>query len=341
MGTMLGRVVPAVAALTMMLPATSVGAAAGAPTYAPVDQPGPSLSVSPTLLAEALACIGNLRHGTHTPILLVPGTTVTPVQDFSWNWERSLAAQSWPFCTVTLPGSAMGDIQVAGEYVVYAIRTMHQVAGRRIEIVGHSQGGMVPRWALRFWPDTRQMVDDVVGLAPSNHGTPVANGACIPDCAPAIWQQRSNANFIAALNSRQETFSGISHTVVYTHADEVLPPNLNSNGTSSLHTGGGAISNIAIQDVCPLDVADHIGVGSYDNTAYAIAIDALTHQGPAAAARVGRSVCLKPLQPGVNPLTFATDYTATLTYLATTLATYPHVPSEPPLACYVTASCPK
>jgi hypothetical protein len=25
--------------------------------------------------------------------------------------------------------------------------------------------------------------------------------------------------------------------------------------------------------------------------------------------------------------------------VSTTLATYPHVPSEPPLACYVTASC--
>ena len=31
---------------------------------------------------------------------------------------------------------------------------------------------MIPRWALRFWPDTRVMVDHVVGLSPSNHGTP-------------------------------------------------------------------------------------------------------------------------------------------------------------------------
>jgi putative serine esterase DUF676 len=51
---------------------------------------------------------------------------------------------------VTLPGTGMGDIQVAGEYVVYAIRTMHAAYGGRIDIVGHSQGGMVPRWALRL-----------------------------------------------------------------------------------------------------------------------------------------------------------------------------------------------
>jgi hypothetical protein len=45
----------------------------------------------------------------------------------------------------------MADIQTAGEYVVYAIRTMPAAYGGRIDIIGHSQAGMVPRWALRFW----------------------------------------------------------------------------------------------------------------------------------------------------------------------------------------------
>ena len=44
--------------------------------------------------------------------------------------------------------------------------------------------------------------------------------------------------------------------------------------------------------------------------------------------------------PGVNPLTVATDRGVGRDVLATTLATYPHVAAEPPLACYVTASCP-
>lgn len=36
--------------------------------------------------------------------------------------EPALSKLGWPYCTVTLPGNAMGDIQVAGEYVVDAIR---------------------------------------------------------------------------------------------------------------------------------------------------------------------------------------------------------------------------
>lgn len=308
--------------------------------YAPVDQPGPPLSVPTAQLHAALSCSGPLGGSAREPILLVPGTTLNPQSDFGWSWEPQLRAMGWPYCTVDLPGNAMGDIQIAGEYVVYAIRAMHASSGQRVEIVGHSQGGMVPRWALRFWPDTRSMVDDLIGLSPSNHGTLDANTICLLTCAPAIWQQRSNAAFIAALNSIQETFPGISYSDVYTNTDEVVVPNFGPAASSSLHGGGGAITNVPIQQVCPLDVTEHIGVGIYDNTAFQIALDALTHPGPADPGRVPRSICLHPLMPSVNPVAFPLEYASTLQTVATTLATYPHTPSEPPLACYATASCP-
>jgi hypothetical protein len=273
-------------------------------------------------------------------VLLVPGTTLNPKTDFSYGWEPALTKLGWSYCTVGLPGNAMGDIQTAGEYVVYAIRTMHARYGRRIDIVGHSQGGMVPRWALRFWPDTRAMVDDLVGLSPSNHGTVDANGVCVAPCAPSIWQQRKGARFLAALNSYQETFPGISYTDVYTLTDEVVVPNFGPAASSSLHGGGGAITNVPIQQVCPTDATEHIGIGIYDNTAYQLALDALSHPGPANPARVSRAACLDPLMPGVDPATFPTNYASTLASIATTLATYPRVGAEPPLACYTTATCP-
>jgi len=202
--------------------------------------------------------------------------------------------------------------QIAGEYVVYAIRTMVASSGRRVEIVGHSQGGMVPRWALRFWPDTRALVDDVIGLSASNHGTLDANVVCVLTCAPAIWQQRSNAAFIAALNSIQETIPGISYTDIYTNTDEVVVPNFGPAGSSSLQGGGGAITNVAIQQVCPLDLTEHIGIAIYDITAFHIARDALTHPDPADPSRVPRSICLQPLMPGVNPVAFPLNFASTL-----------------------------
>jgi hypothetical protein len=327
----------AIAALgsALLVPAT-----AQAIEYAPVDRPGPPLSVPQNKLDASLTCNGNLSGASQEPVLLVPGTTLNPQQNFSWNWEPALTNLGVPWCAVELPGNAMADIQVAGEYVVNGIRTMYSRAGRRIAVVGHSQGGMVPRWALRFWPDTRGMVDDQIGFAPSNHGTIDADGICAVDCAPAIWQQRDNAEFIKALNSYRETFPGISYTEAYTHLDEVVVPNLDSNGSSSLHGGGGAIANIALQDICPLDTSEHLLIGTVDPVAYALAIDAMSHPGPADPSRISPAVCTQVFMPGVNPLTVATDFADATAGVSTTLATYPHVPSEPRLACYVTARCP-
>ncbi len=314
--------------------------AAASAAYAPPNRPGPPLSVPATTLAAALTCSGRLAGALHEPVLLVPGTALKPAADYGYGWEPALAKLGWPYCTVTLPGTAMSDIQVAGEYVVYAIRTMHAAYGGRIDIVGHSQGGMVPRWALRFWPDTRSMVDDLVGLSPSNHGTLDAIPACARSCAPAFWQQRSNAAFIAALNSAQETFPGISYTSIYTDTDEVVVPNFSPAASSSLSGGGGALTNVAIQSVCPNDVTEHLGIGIYDNTSYQLALDALSHPGPADPARVAPTACLDPLMPGIDPVTFAADYADTLASIAATVAGAPRTTSEPPLACYVTATCP-
>jgi triacylglycerol esterase/lipase EstA (alpha/beta hydrolase family) len=314
-------------------------AAADATTYAPLNRPGPKLSVPAAKLSAALQCDAPLTGAAHPPVLLVPGTTLNPATDFSYGWEPTLRQLGYPYCTINLPGNAMADIQTAGEYVVSAIRTMHAAYGGRIDIIGHSQGGMVPRWALRFWPDTRAMVDDLIGLSPSNHGTLDAIPLCEVGCAASIWQQRSNAKFIVALNSRTETFAGVSYTDLYTLTDEVVVPNFGPDASSSLHGGGGAITNAAIQTVCPTDPTEHIGIGIYDHTTYALAMDAITHPGPADLSRVSRTVCLDPLMPGIDPVAFPVNFAKTNAAVATTLATYPHVAAEPRLACYVTATC--
>ena len=335
----MGRaLIGAIAAASLLAPA-----AAGAVTYAPVDQPGPALTVPQDQLNAALQCSGNLANGP-APVLLVPGTGSNPQHNFSWNWEPALTNLGISWCAVTLPGNALGDIQVSGEYVVNGIRTMYQRAGRRISIIGHSQGGMIPRWPLRFWPDTRAMVDDQIGFAPSNHGTTGAGPLCSISCAAADWQQSDKSEFIKAVNSHQETFPGISYTEIYSHFDEIVTPNSDDTGSSSLHGGGGAITNVAIQDLCPADPSEHLAIGTQDLVAYDLAIDALQHPGPADPTRTAASdsgICTPlALMPGINPVTYPTDLASAALDLATNTATAPAVKSEPPLACYVTASCP-
>jgi triacylglycerol esterase/lipase EstA (alpha/beta hydrolase family) len=337
-----------VAVLAAAAATASHAEAASSSGYAPLDRPGPALSVPASVLRAALHCEGDFRHGTLEPVLLSPGTSATPKQNFSWNYERAFTAQHRPWCDLTMPDHTLGDIQVAGEYLVYGIRTMHRLAGRRVAVLGHSQGGMSMRWALRFWPDTRAMVDDIIGMAPDNHGT-TAGGGCqegTTNCVPANWQQAADSKFIAALNSRTETFRGISYTNVFTHTDEeVQPSDTAATASASLHTGAGAITNVATQDLCPADVYEHNLMGTVDPVTYALVMDALSHRGPAVPSRVPSSVCTQVYQPGIDPAN-PQNYLQPVQLLPSiigiltpgfNLVGAPETAAEPPLRCYVFA----
>ncbi|WP_375001268.1 esterase/lipase family protein [Aeromicrobium sp. CTD01-1L150] len=307
-------------------------------SYAPVDRPGPPLSVSEHDLDAALTCHGDL-DGPHDVALFVAGTTMTPQENFSWNWFRAMDQLERPYCGVTVPAKGMGDIAVSAEYVVHAIRTIHERTGRQVDVLGHSQGGMSPRFALRFWPDLRAMVDDYVGFAPSNRGGVVVDAMCLPvvGCSPALHQQTFDSAFTQAVNSHQETFEGISYTVIYTRLDEFIQPNLDDTGSSSLRTGDGEITNVALQDVCPVNVTEHLLVGTADPVAHALAMDALDHPGPADPARVPPAVCTRAFMPGVDPATFATDFAGTTAKVAEQLLLARRVARHPDLPAYVFA----
>lgn len=325
---------PLLAALTL----APVGISSAAPdAYAPVDQPGPALTPAATDLAASLRCSPNLATATKTPVLLLAGTTANSTQNWSWTYQPLFNAKGIPWCASDVPTSTyanqnMADIQTRGEYVTYAIRTMYERAGRKISILGWSQGGMVPRWSLRFWPDVRPMVDDVIGLTPSNHGTEPAKLVCAVPCSEAFWQQRSDSRFIEAINSHQQTFAGISYTVVTTDFDEVVVPSSYGN-----LTGPGQVSNNRMQAKCPGHLADHTIGGTMDAVSEAFVMDALTHAGPASAGRISPLVCLRPYMSSVNVVTAALNYPQVLAAAASSVLLPPLVTAEPELECYVFA----
>jgi hypothetical protein len=310
----------------------STGAEAKAP-FAPVDRRGPPLSVPRANLAKSLLCNKKLGRSAREWILLVPATTLDPAEAYDWNYQPAFKDKRLSYCTVTVPERSTGDIQIAAEYVVFAIRHMHRVTGRKVQMVGWSQGGgPLPRWALRWWPDVRPLVDDLVAIAPTNHGTPLERVFCAAGCPPAPWQQRDNAIFIEALNSRLETFPGISYTVIYSRTDEIVQPSV--DGSAASLRGGRNVVNVATQDVCPSDASDHISIMASSVT-YALVFDALMRTGPADPRGVDTD-CSQPFHPYAGGTDFPGKYGDTWLLI---MRENPNVAAEPALKCYVTASC--
>ena len=318
--------------------AVSAAPAIAATDYAPLNRPGPALTVPAADLAESLQCSTGVENATRIPVLLIHGTGANSDINWSWNHIPELDELGIPWCTVDLPVGGTGDIQFNAEFIVNAIRETYSRSGRRIAIIGHSQGGSAPRWALRFWPDTRKMVDDMIGYAPPNHGSTGADLTCGEgqSCSPSTYQFRTSSNFNAALNSRTETFAGISYTNVYSHTDFIATPSGDDSGTTALHVGEGQITNVAIQDICPLQTTEHLGL-AYDPVAWALAFDAIASDGPAQESRIGSSVCAQVVMPGVNPATFAADVARAVALYAA-FPSVPDVDAEPPLRCYALKS---
>ena len=315
---------------------------ASADEYSPVDRPGPAFRPSVADLNAAVTCSGDFSNGKE-PVLLVPGTAFTVKTQFSWSWGAALTRAGIPWCGVTPPENTLGDLTIAGEYDAFAIRKTYQLAGRKIAIVGHSQGGMRPRWALRFWPDTRAMVADFVGVAPDNQGVSLnapitapqlAALACLTArCPQGVWQQLAGSQFIKAINSGQETFPGIDYSAIYSRLDGLVVPR-----DTVLHpAAGSSYRRVAIQDRCPIRVADHLTNGTVDAVSWAMILDAISHPGPVDPARIPRSVCNQLLLPGQDQQAALAGAANAPTQIAKAAATTPRSPSEAPLPCYVFA----
>lgn len=310
----------------LLVTALLVAGAAG-PSGAAPPEPGPRLETGRALLEDAVRCPERLTRKT---VLLVHGTSVTAEENWGWSWQRSLPRQGFDVCTVEMPERLLIDIQVTSEYVVHAIRTVARRSGQRISVVGLSQGALQPRWALRWWPDLRHLVDDYVSMAGTNRGTVFADSACAGgSCLASLWQQRTaGAKLLAALNAGDTTPGNVSYTSVYSLTDEIIQP----VAPVPVAAIEGA-ANIAVQDVCPGRYVGH--VQSIADAAYhAVVMDALTHRGPADRLRVDRHSCSQVVMPHVDPVEAAVRTAEVYVTAGVVQSQYEKVPAEPPLRAY-------
>ena len=293
---------------------------------------GPDLDTPPAKLAAALRCHDTPSPTDHEPVLLVQGIGATAPEEWDWNYVPALNHAGFDVCTVDLPGRGLADMQISAEYVVYAVRHMRDNYHSKIDILGWSAGPLVARWAIKFWPDIRDSVDDMVGLEAAYHGTADPNLRCaVGSCVPALWQLSLGSNFVKALNAGDETPGNVSYTSVYSLTDELVTPQL----PKSVSAQGDGATNVPIQSICPVRVVDHIQALA-DAVAYTVVVDALTHPGPADPSRIARSVCGQLFLPGVTVDSFAEHFATVYTsfILGVVGVTYPPVRSEPSIRSY-------
>jgi triacylglycerol esterase/lipase EstA (alpha/beta hydrolase family) len=223
--------------------------------------------------ANDFTCKPSAEHP--SPVVLVHGT----FEGAADNWAGvSPQIKAAGYCVFALEygDRGTGDIAAsAGQLERFVDAVLAATGARKVSLVGHSQGGMMPRHYVKFLRGAGK-VDDLVGLAPSNHGT-TNPGAIVAGATlcPACEQQRAGSAFLQQLNAGDETPGRVSYTVVQTRYDEVVTP-----FTSAFLAGDGNTANILLQDACPAEVIDH---HEMPNSALALrwTLQALGRPGPA------------------------------------------------------------
>ncbi|UYQ61317.1 esterase/lipase family protein [Streptomyces peucetius] len=187
----------------------------------------------------------------------------------------------------------LGPIAKSAEQLSgYVDRVLAATGALEADLVGHSQGGMMPRHYLKFLGGAAK-VNALVGIAPSNHGTtlngftellPYFPGAAdlIGAHTPALADQVAGSDFLTKLNAGGDTVPGVRYTVIATRYDEVVTP------WQSAYLSGPDVRNVVLQDLCPIDFSEHVAIGVFDLIAYHEVANALdpAHAKPTTCASV-------------------------------------------------------
>jgi triacylglycerol esterase/lipase EstA (alpha/beta hydrolase family) len=248
----------------------TLAAATAAPASADVSDLLPATSPPG---ANDFTCRPPAEHP--APVVLVHGT----FEGATDNWSTvSPQLKAAGYCVFALDygNRGTGDIPTsAGQLARFVDAVLGATGANKVSLVGHSQGGMMPRWYIKFLGGATK-VDDLVGLAPSNHGT-TNPGAFVTGetFCEACDQQRAGSAFLQQLNAGDETPGRVSYTVVETRYDEIVTP-----FTSAFLAGGANTANILLQDACPNEVIDHHLI-PYSALAIRWTLQALDRPGPA------------------------------------------------------------
>jgi triacylglycerol esterase/lipase EstA (alpha/beta hydrolase family) len=167
---------------------------------------------------------------------------------------------------------------VAADLAAFVDKVLAATGAARVDIVGHSQGGMLPRYYLRFLGGASR-VRTLVGITPINHGTTLAGvgtllagdpatASLVASQCPACLDDVADSAFMQQLNAGGDTVPPVRYTVIGTRYEDVVTP------YQSVFLRGPRVTNILLQDQCRTDFIDH-PAANYDSIALHDMLNAL------------------------------------------------------------------
>ena len=283
----------------------AVGAFAVATGTAPApahSAPPPPLPVIYSTLPAVIATLGKpgapppgandwtCRSVTHPyPVVLVHGTHVNML--LNWNTLSPLL-KNYGYCVFALNYGGLKAGQIGGtgdvvtsaeELAAFVERVLAATGSQKVDFVGHSQGGMLPQYYVKFLNGAAK-TNHIVGLAATSHGSTEAGlsglfavmsktwpgFALLFDAVdgPAARQQLVGTEFVTKLTSVADTVPGVKYTMIASKYDSIVTP------YRSAFLNGPNTTNITLQDQCPTDLTDHLAM-AYDHVALRLVLNAL------------------------------------------------------------------
>ncbi|GAB3818372.1 esterase/lipase family protein [Micromonospora zhanjiangensis] len=241
----------------------AVTVAATASLALPAAASAAPVPTTPTTTTSATAAGRN-------PVVLVGGLSGVAVA-----YEplaARLRADGYRVFIYQLPGLGLGDIPASARAFRDYLTGLRSANGfGKVDLVGHSEGGLVSRYYLKHLGGTAD-VERWISLGSPHYGTYVANilqflglGSCAG--VVACQQMTIGSAFLADLNAGDDTPGAVRYTTVRTVQDELVRPVDNA-------TLADGVSNVLIQAYCPLRVVGHLGL-VLDGTTYTVIRSAL------------------------------------------------------------------
>lgn len=219
----------------------------------------------PVVLVHATLADEGSNWVTLAPLLANEGYCV-----YGFNYGATAASlEVWPLIGPRIDG--LGHIEKSAEELSsFVNNVLSKTKAAKVDLVGHSQGGMMPNYYIKFLGGAGK-VNELIGLAPSNHGTTldgltsfveqfpfaaeIVNGLIEFLGAPSLAEQEESSAFIHKLfGSGEPLAAGVRYVVIETDHDEVVTPYTHA------FLSGSNVTNILIQSQCPADPVAHIGM---------------------------------------------------------------------------------